>query len=140
MIHKMILLGMCVPVLMMLGCSGGSGIPVVAVKGKIKFAAGAAPAPVAIHFVPLETENSLPKIPGKAVIAEDGSFYVVTEQAGNGLIPGKYVVNIECWKQAPTMQAPGGVSHLPPSFKTPELIVKAGSAAMEFNIDVPATP
>lgn len=120
------------------GC-GGSGIPVVPIKGKITFAGAKAPAPVAIVFVPLETENGLPKLPGTAVIADDGSYHVVTEHAGKGLVPGRYVANIECWKEAPTMAAPGGTSHLPKDFRpAEELIVKSGSSVVEYNIDVPA--
>ena len=122
------------------GCSG-SGLPVVPVKGKITFAGGKPPAPVTITFAPLETADAFPRIPGKAVIAEDGTYYVVTEQAGQGLIPGRYVANIECWKVAPTMTAPAGVSHVPKDYRAAqELVVKSGSAAVEYNIDITTPP
>ena len=126
--------------LLLLGCSKGSGIPTVPVKGKITFAGGKPPAPVSITFAPVETENNLPKLAGIAVVAEDGTYYVKTEQAGNGLVPGRYSVNIDCWKQVPTMQGPG-VSHVPVGFHpAQELVVKTGGAAIEYLIDVPANP
>lgn len=124
----------------LIGCSHGD-IPSIPVKGKILFAGAKPTAPVTVTFVPLETENQWPKIPGTAVIAEDGTYHAVTEQAGRGLIPGRYVVNIECWKQPPTMEAPTGVSYLPPDFRpAQELVVKSSDKQVEYDLQIPASP
>ena len=122
----------------LMGCGSSSQLPLVPVKGKITFAGEKPPAKVSLTFAALETENELPRIPGIAVVADDGSYYVQTEQVGNGLIPGRYVVNVECWKQEPTMDNTAGESYIPRTFKPEELEVKAGSSTVQHNIDVTA--
>ncbi len=125
-------------IVLLMGCGSSNQIPLIPVKGKITFGGQQPPANVSITFAALETEDELPRIPGQAVIAADGSYYVRTEQAGNGLIPGRYVANVECWKEEPTMDKPG-VSHVPLGFRpAKELVVDSSSSAIVYDIEVPS--
>jgi hypothetical protein len=120
-----------------LGCGSG-GPTLVPVSGTVQFAGGPPPAKVTLTFVGVGSEaNSLP-LTGTAQANADGSFTVSTSQIGSGLVPGKYRVNVECWKDPPTMERPG-TSHVPVGWQAPELEVQEGMARLTWNIDVPPT-
>jgi hypothetical protein len=55
------------------------------------------PAEGNISFVPIEAAAGYPLRPGWAVFDTNGEFSAGCFEDGDGLIPGKYVVNIDCW-------------------------------------------
>jgi hypothetical protein len=125
----------CLILLSCLGC--GDKLPAtVPVRGKITFAGQAPPKPVLLTFVCLTTESSEIKQNGTAQTQADGSFVVTTFRPGDGLIPGKYRVNLECWQEQPTMDRPSGKSHVPASFKATELEVSSSQSNVSFDLDV----
>jgi hypothetical protein len=118
-----------------IGC--GSGNPrTVPIAGKITFAGKAPPAATKLTFVCLQPESGSVQYSGSADVNPDGSFSVTTFKPGDGLVPGKYQVNIECWQQPPSMAAPG-VSHVANNFSPPPIVVSSKSSKEEVKIEVP---
>jgi hypothetical protein len=106
------------------GC-GDPGIPRVPVKGKITFGGGDWPKPATLNFVALQAAEGMPNLPASVVVQGDGSFKV-------DLVPGNYVVNIECWEVEMSPDNPNsGKSFIPPRFRTgsdrPKVDVPLGS-------------
>ncbi len=87
------------------GC-GEKWVEVVPTSGTVKFN-GKAPAgaQVVLHAVNPPTDAGLVVTP-TARVSEDGSFVVSSYQAGDGAIPGEYVVTIE-WFQVDKDGGPG---------------------------------
>lgn len=78
------------------GCSKRD-VKTVEVTGTVRLEKGAWPAEGNISFVPLEAASGYPLRPGWAVFNSNGEFSAGCYEDGDGLIPGKYVVNIDCW-------------------------------------------
>jgi hypothetical protein len=96
------------------GCSK-SGVATIPVEGQITYGGGDWPKPGMLFFVVEEPAPNFPRKPGTAVFGTDGKFRVKTFAEGDGLIPGKYLVNIECWESPPSMDpgAPKAKSYVP---------------------------
>ena len=58
-----------------------------------------------LFFAPSEPAEGFPRRPGTADFNEDGEFEASSFKTGDGLLPGKYVVNVECWEVPPSMGA-----------------------------------
>lgn len=112
------------------GCQK-AGVPLVPVKGKVTYGGGAWPKPGTLYFAVKEPAPDMPRKPGIAQFGVDGKFSVRTFTDGDGLVPGKYVVNIECWEVPPSMgETPGpGKSYVPQLYQS-------GSSS-NFMVDVP---
>lgn len=112
-----------------IGC-GPAGIKTVPVKGKITYQGGDWPAECIADFACEKTAEGFSMHPASAKIAKDGSFTAVTENVGNGLVPGTYVVNLTCWEVPPQMENPAAAkSYLPPK-------ALAGGAIAGMRIEV----
>ena len=116
--------------LLALGCQK-VGVPLVPVEGKVTYGGGEWPKPGMLYFAVKEPGNDMPRKPGTSILATDGSFKAKTFTDGDGLVPGKYVVNIECWEVPPSMgpKASMGKSYVPENFQS--------GAKSGFVIDVP---
>jgi hypothetical protein len=133
-----LLLGVACP-LLALGC-GRSGVETVAVEGTLTFGGQACPAGGTIYFVPISTPAGLPRRPGSAAFDKDGRFRATSFRPGDGLVPGKYCVRIECWRQPPT-ELTKGVSYVPAGYNPPEVTVERGTRGpLILAIDVPRSP
>jgi hypothetical protein len=121
------------------GC--GKGLPTVPVTGRVSFAGAAPPAQGSIIFSPLEAKAGLPRRPGSGKFSpEDSTFTITSFNRGDGLLPGRYAVNISCYTSPPTSAKPETFityNAVPQSWKPEELVVEEGSDAIETNYDVP---
>jgi hypothetical protein len=120
------------------GC-GGDRPQTVPVDGKITFAGGPCPAEGYIDFQPLEAAPGYTTHPGSAQFGRDGQFAVTSFRAGDGLVPGRYRVHIECWKELPDEATfSPGVSYVPEGFQAPELVVEpTSSGPLSVTYDIP---
>lgn len=117
-----------------LGCT--NEMLTIPVAGKITYGGGAWPKPARATFACEEAAPGFEVHPADVELKTDGSFQV-------SLVPGKYVVNLECWEVEPTMENPAAaVSYLPLTHSSGaqggiRFEVKPTDSKVEFNFDVP---
>lgn len=129
----------------LLGCDRNS-VVTTPVEGRITYGGGDWPAPGILYFVPLGSAGSSPQRPGTAAFAQDGRFKATTLEPGDGLNPGKYYVNIECWKVPPSLapNAPPPQSYVPAEFyqdvagRLQIEVPAGGEEPLQVNFDLPA--
>lgn len=138
-------------VALLLGCSRGRpGIEIVKVEGRVTLDGGPMPAAGRLLFLPQAVAGSgdeaRPSRPASATFAADGRFQATSWEPGDGLVPGKYAVVVECWQTPPTMNGPPAVSHVPAAYRAAEttpltLEVPGGQQIVRAELDVgPAGP
>jgi hypothetical protein len=96
-----------------LGGCNSQGLDLVPVEGRVTLAGGNWPRKGLIYFTPAEPAPGYPRRGGMADFDLDGTFSAETFEPGDGLIPGRYVVNLECWEVPPTMGGPPAKSCIP---------------------------
>lgn len=111
----------------LVGCSD-NGLKMVPVTGKVTLDGGDWGRPGLIYFTPAEPAPGFPRRGGMADFDVQGNFVAETFKPRDGLIPGRYVVNLECWKVPPTMGGPQAVSYLPEEYK------QGSSSGFEVNV------
>jgi hypothetical protein len=79
------------------GCSDKRAVKTVPVQGVVRLESGPWPATGNISFVPVEAAPGYPLRPGWAEFNQQGEFSAGCFEDGDGLVPGKYAVNIDCW-------------------------------------------
>lgn len=116
------------------GC--GSGNPeTVPVSGKVTLEGGPWPKPGMLFFTPIEEVPGFPMRPATADFDVDGLFRsATTYEAGDGVLPGKYRVRVECWEQAPNMEGKPVKSHVPSRYDN------AATSGLEATIGADADP
>jgi hypothetical protein len=120
------------------GCSR-SPLETVPIDGLVTFAGGPPPARGAVYFRPLETAEGLPSRPAHGDFDEQGVFKVYSLKRTEGLVPGKYSVQLECWKQSPDATGVKGVSFVPVNFRPSDVEVPRGQTEpLVVRINVPA--
>jgi hypothetical protein len=123
------------------GCGGGS--ETVKVKGQVTFGGGPWPKPGAINFLPADKRDpDWPLHPGTAQFNTDGFFTVTSFRPGDGLLPGKYRVSVDCWEVPPTMDGPPAKSWVPPKYSNAqtsglEITVQADGPTSDLRFDIP---
>ena len=130
-------------VLLLPGCAE-SGPEIVPVTGKITYGGGAWPAAGGVLLAPIEAAQGEPVIPTIATMAQEGSF-TAESSVGRGLVPGKYLVAVECLELEPDesrQKQPLGKSYVPAKYQNPaksglEFDVPKGSKAIVVKFDVP---
>jgi len=133
--------GLCV-LLPVLGGCGPDRPEMVQVSGRVTFGGGAWPKPGTLYFTPAEPAGDLPRRPGVADFDTDGYFTVKSFEDGEGLIPGRYLVGVECWEVPPSMGGPPPVSYLDSKYQNPqtsglELDIERGQDAERLELDIP---
>jgi hypothetical protein len=121
------------------GC-GDKGIGLIPVSGKVTYGGGEWPKAGKIYFTPVQPAEGYPKLGGSADFGTDGSFKVQSSGDKQGLVPGKYRVNLECWEVPPSMESAtpsSGKSYVPDNWTSPELEIPVGKSSHEVTIDVP---
>ena len=110
----------------------------IKVSGRITYGGANWPKEGQLYFACLEPAPGYDRRPGTALFNTSGSFTASSFGTGDGLVPGKYAVNIECWEVAPSMeqQATPGKSYVPEGFRL-ELDVPANSKPLSLTWDVP---
>ena len=125
--------------LLLNGC-GKKGPVTVPVHGIVTFNGGPCPQSGTVHFAPLHAAEGLPLRPGSGDFDVDGTFKVTSFEPGDGLVPGTYRVQIECWEQYPGDFKPG-VSYVPEKYEPEQLVIEDGTRdAVEVSYDVPPKP
>lgn len=123
--------------LIAVGCEK-SGPPTIRVEGRVTFEGQPPPKPGKIVFAPIEVDAGFPRRHGTAKFDANGDFTVTSFSEGDGLIPGRYRADIKCWKKSPTPATLISDNYVPPSYKPPELVVKADQAGtIHIEYDVP---
>lgn len=118
------------------GCSQGPQC--VPVSGKVTFNGGPVPGPGYIYFTTDPGKDGFAR-PGVAEFDATGAYRAQTFVKGDGLLPGKYVLRVDCWKSPPNMEGKPVVSFLPNKYQNPtqsglELEVKPDSRAITFDV------
>ena len=122
-----------------LGC-GERGPGLIPVAGQVTYGGGAWPQAGKIYFNPVQPAEGFSKLSGSADFAADGSFTVQSTGNKQGLLPGKYRVNLECWEEQPSMAGATptpGKSYVPEGWVSPEIEIPVGAASHQVTIDVP---
>jgi len=134
------LLAACV-VLCAAGCD--SGLPqTIPCEGKVTFDGGPCPKPGTLYFTPIEPAAGYPMRPAVGHFDIDGQFSATTFEPGDGLIPGRYKVGIDCWEVEPNTDGIPAVSLVSEKHRNPEtsgfeISVSPDGDPQEFNLDVP---
>jgi hypothetical protein len=120
------------------GCCGRSDVEIVRINGRVTLDGQPPPGPGTIYFAPTDAFNGEPLRPATGHFGSDGVYEVRSFDAGDGLVPGRYVVSIHCWQIPPTIDGPPAVSHIPARYTTAatsglELIVESGARRVEWN-------
>lgn len=108
------------------GCTH-SGPETIKVRGHVTFDGGPCPAAGTVYFVPVDVSSNSPCRPASGNFDVNGKFTVTSFRPGDGLLPGKYKVRIECWKQLPDADGLPGVSYVGDDYEAPGLVVEPGS-------------
>ena len=132
----------CLLVLLVLAGCGRKGPEVVPVEGTITFGGGAWPKPGALYFTVDAPAAGMPGRPALAKFDTDGNVTVTTFHNGDGLIPGKYKMSVECWEVPPQMNAPTkAISYVPKRYQAANssglsVTVEPGQRVVKLNLDV----
>ena len=129
--------------LFMLGCQESiSTTETVPVAGKITYGGGEWPRPATISFVVEEAAAGMPLNSGSAELAPDGIFKASTFAPNDGLVPGKYLINLECWESNPADSPTPPASLIPEKYRRGmnsgfRVEVPAGKTPVRVEFDVP---
>jgi hypothetical protein len=121
------------------GCSD-NGLGLVPVSGKVTFAGQPPPKGGTITFNPITVQEGLPRRPGTAQFAQDGTFTVTSFKKGDGLVPGTYHPRVACWKAPPDSNDPSSfdrLNYVPKDFQPDPIVVAADADEVDVIIDVP---
>jgi hypothetical protein len=126
--------------LVLAGC--GPDRPVtVEVTGKVTLDGKPFDKPGTLYFTPIEPAAGLPSRPGRADFGADGLFTARTFQEGDGLIPGRYGVAVDCWDSYPTPENPHPKSYVPKKYANAwsndlEVVVAPGDGPQHVELDL----
>ena len=113
------------------------------VSGKVTLAGKPFPRPGLLSFATLEAAEGFPSHPAAASFDELGNYTAGSFGRGDGIVPGKYRVAIECWTQPYSGDGPKPPSYVPEKYRSVatsdiELTVQPGDPAKKFDIDLPS--
>jgi len=100
-----------------LGC-GSSGPRCVSVSGTVTLDGGKVPGPGFIYFTMTESGEAGIVRPGTTEFDANGYYSnVTTFKSGDGLMPGKYQLRVDCYKTPPNMEGKPVVSFIPQKYQ-----------------------
>ena len=140
-IHRLLPTACCVILLLLLGCSQ-KGPQVVPAEGIITFGGGPWPKAGASFFVVDSPSPGLPSRPAMGEFDTNGKLTVTTFKTGDGLLPGKYKIGVECWETAPAMGSPTPArSYIPDRYRSANtsglmVTVEPYQAVVKLKLDV----
>lgn len=118
------------------GC--GNSTPLTKqVRGQVTFEGAAPPAEGTITLAPIESAPNYPRRPASGDFDKTGAFRLTTFTKDDGIIPGKYRVNINCWREPPTLKTKLSANFVPADFKFEVTIDEHADEPVELRIDVP---
>ena len=113
----------------------------IPVSGRITFDGEAPPAAGTLYFTIDAPADGFPRRPTLAKFDERGRFRVTTWDRGDGLVPGRYKVRVECWEIPPELGGTEGKSYVPAKYQCPtttDLVVEIApddrSRTLELNL------
>jgi hypothetical protein len=121
------------------GCQD-SKYPLVVVTGKVTFDRGDCPASGNVTLQPLDIAKGLPKRPATGKFGVDGKYTVNAFNDIEGVLPGRYRVEVTCFSGAPDLSKPdpwGEVNYIADSYRPTELMIAEGSGSVVHDLDVP---
>lgn len=107
------------------------------VRGQVTFEGAAPLAEGQITLAPIEGAPTYPRRPASGDFDKSGTFRLTTFTKDDGIIPGKYRVNINCWREPPTLKTKLSANYVPADFKFEVTIDANASEPVELRIDVP---
>jgi hypothetical protein len=111
------LLFMLCAALLVTGC--GSNLPqTIRVTGRVTFDGKPPPGPGSVYFLPVEASEGFPSRPATGDFDKDGNFKAKTFDPGDGLMPGKYIMYIECWESPPNLEGKPVKSYVPQKYQS----------------------
>lgn len=117
------------------GCGSRHGT--VPVEGVVTFAGKPPPATCTLVFRPEVAEGAASRCrPGRADTDASGRFSAGSFRSGEGLFPGRYLVDVLCWRVRPGHDNPHGESLLPANFAAQPLVVPDEARAVQYDLDV----
>jgi hypothetical protein len=119
-----------------LGCGKNSSLT-KQVRGQVTFQGAAPPAEGKITLAPIESAPTYPRRPASGDFDKTGAFTLTTFAKDDGIIPGRYHVNIKCWREPPTLKTALSANYVPASFKFEVTIDENADEPVELRIDVP---
>ncbi len=131
----------CLFLLLVVGC-GQRGPKVVPVEGTITFGGGSWPKAGVLNFAVESSSPGMPDRPAMGLFDTDGKLTVTTFAKGDGLIPGKYKMGVECWEVRPDIMSPTAAkSYVPARYASPKtsgltVTVEPGQKVVTLNLDV----
>lgn len=106
-------------VLLLAGCDDGGPRP-IPVDGTVTFGGGSWPTPGRLNFTVESPVSSSPGRPATGDFDTDGHVIVTSFKKGDGLLPGKYKIGVECWEAPPQMNGTARLkSYVPERFQSP---------------------
>jgi hypothetical protein len=131
----------CLSLSSAVGCRR-SGPEVVPIDGTITFGGGPWPKPGVLNFVVESPSPGMPNRPAMGLFDTDGRLTVTTFAKGDGLIPGKYRLAVECWEVRPDIMSPTAAkSYVPTRYRSSDtsgftVVVEPGQTVVRLNLDV----
>jgi hypothetical protein len=123
-----------------IGC--GSGLPqTVRVTGRVTFDGQPPPGAGTVYFLPQTAAEGFPSRPATGDFDARGDFQAKTFEPGDGLMPGKYTMHVECWQTPPNMEGKPVKSYVPKKYQSAEssgfaLEITPDMRAQEITLDV----
>jgi hypothetical protein len=113
----------------------------IRVSGRVTFDGQPPPGAGTVYFLPIEAGEGFPSRPASGDFSTDGQFRAKTFEPGDGLMPGKYLMSIECWETPPNMTGAPVKSHVPKKYQSPQssgfkLDITPTMRPQEVNLDV----
>jgi hypothetical protein len=111
------------------GC-GPKGPEIVPVEGTITFGGGPWPTAGVVYFTLDPSATGTAGHPALGKFDLDGKLTVTTFQKGDGLMPGKYKLAVECWEVPPQMNSP-----IPAKSYVPERYQSAVASGLAVSVE-----
>jgi hypothetical protein len=117
----------------------------VPVCGKITYGKGDWPKPGVVYFTGSNPATDTPIRPAVGRFDIHGIIEVTSFEKGDGLLPGRYKLGVECWETPPNLNGSPGKSYVPKKYQNAatsgfEVEAKQGDSSVELNIDIPKEP
>lgn len=117
------------------GCSDSDIVPVT---GRVIFHSRDLPKVCRLTFVPVEDSTGGGAVrPNGATMGPDGSYRMTPYQGVEGLFPGRYMVRVSYFDLKPGGNPDREADWIEHSHEAEELVVPAGSGAIEHDVEVP---
>ncbi len=139
--RPLVLSAVGVLVLLVTGC-GPSRPETVPVSGMVTVDGKAPPGPGLIYFITREAAEGFDRRPATAEFDATGHYTAKTFVPGDGLMPGRYGVSVECWEVAPNMDGRPMKSYIAPRYGSPatsgleEIAIEPGSSGREIDFEL----